>query len=202
MQTWRVRSFALLLGRPSAAIAFEPSVGSRVPNPGTWPCLRFRSTSASPQNNFASANIRPDGSFVIDGINGPRRLEVTTTPPGWTLKEIRGGGIDVTDQVLPFGTADESLRDVEVVLTDRVSELMRSVRDDRARPMPFATIVVFSTDRSHWHSRSRFLQRGQTEADGSFSIAGPRPATITQPRCAWCPPTARTRGRNRRSWNR
>ncbi len=154
-------------------IVFEPSVGSRVPNP--WDVALSPipvDFDLSPQNNFASANIRPDGSFVIDGINGPRRLEVTTTPPGWTLKEIRGGGIDVTDQVLPFGTADESLRDVEVVLTDRVSELMGSVRDDRARPMPFATIVVFSTDRSHWYPRSRFLQRGQTEADGSFSIAG------------------------------
>jgi hypothetical protein len=130
----------------------------------------------SPQNNLASANIRPDGSFAIEGINGPRRLEVIKTPHGWTLKQIRSGGFDVTDQVLPFGSADESLRDVEVVLTDRVTELIGSVRDDRARPMPFATIVVFSTDRSQWYPRSRFLQRGQTEADGSFSIAGLPPA--------------------------
>ena len=36
-----------------------------------------------------------------------------TAPPGWVLKEIRAGGVDVTDQVLPFGTADESLRDVD-----------------------------------------------------------------------------------------
>ena len=47
-----------------------------------------------------------------------------SAPPGWVLKEIRAGGINVTDQALPFGTADESLRDVEIVLTDRVSELI------------------------------------------------------------------------------
>jgi protocatechuate 3,4-dioxygenase beta subunit len=158
-------------------IVFEPALGSNVPNP--WDVALSPipvDFDLSPQNNLASANIRPDGSFAIEGINGPRRLEVIKTPPGWTLKQIRSGGFDVTDQVLPFGSADESLRDVEVVLTDRVTELIGSVRDDRARPMPFATIVVFSTDRSQWYPRSRFLQRGQTEADGSFSIAGLPPA--------------------------
>jgi hypothetical protein len=74
--------------------------------------------------------------------------------------------------VLPFGTADESLRDVEVIFTDRVTELIGSVRDDRARPMAAATVIVFPIDRARWYPRSRYVQRGQTEADGSFSIAG------------------------------
>jgi Carboxypeptidase regulatory-like domain len=154
-------------------IVFEPSLGSSLPNPwdvGLSPIPV--DYDLSPQNNFASANVQPDGSFVIDGINGPRRLEVVAAPAGWVLKEIRAGGITVTDQVLPFGTADESLRDVEVVLTDRVSELIGSIRDDRARPMAAATIIVFSTDRSHWYPRSRYVQRTPSEADGSFSISG------------------------------
>ena len=154
-------------------IVFEPSLGSNVPNPSEVGLSPIPvDYDLSPQSNFASANIRPDGSFAIEGINGPRRLEVLRVPPGWVLKEIRAGGISVTDQVLPFGTADESLRDVEVVLTDRVSELIGFVRDDRARPMASATVIVFSTDRSHWYPRSRYVQRDRTEADGSFSISG------------------------------
>ena len=118
-------------------IVFEPASGRACRIPGTWRCLRFRSTSTCrPRAISPRPNIEPDGSFAIEGISGPRRLEVISAPPGWALKEIRAGGINVTDQVLPFGTADESLRDVEVVLTDRVSELIGSVRDDRARPMP------------------------------------------------------------------
>lgn len=154
-------------------ILFEPTLGSITPNPwevGLSPIPV--DYDLSPPNNFASADIRPNGSFVIEGINGPRRLEVLSAPPGWVLKEIRAGGINVTDQILPFGTADESLRDVEVVLTDRISELIGSVRDDRARPMVAATVIAFSTDRSHWYPRSRYVQRVPTEADGSFSIAG------------------------------
>ena len=146
-------------------IAFEPSLGTNLPNP--WDVALSPipvDYDLSPQNDFASADIRPNGSFTIDGISGPRRLEVVTAPPGWVLKEIRAGGIDVTDQVLRFGTADESLRDVEVALTDRVSELFGSVRDDRARPMTAATIIVFSTDRARWYPRSRFIQRARAEA--------------------------------------
>jgi protocatechuate 3,4-dioxygenase beta subunit len=154
-------------------ILFEPTLGAIVPNPwdvGLSPLPV--DYDLSPQNNFASANVGPDGTFVIEGINGPRRLEVLTAPPGWVLKEIRSGGINVTDQVLSFGTAQESLRDVEVVLTDRVSELIGSVRDDRARPMASATMIVFSTDRSQWYPRSRYVQRNPTEGDGTFSISG------------------------------
>jgi len=97
-------------------ILFEPSLGSRAPNPWEVELSPIPvDYDLSPQSNFASADIRPNGSFAIEGINGPRRLEVVAAPPGWALKEIRASGINVTDQILPFGTADESLRDVEVV---------------------------------------------------------------------------------------
>jgi hypothetical protein len=35
-----------------------------------------------------------------------------------------------------------------------------------------ASVIVFSTDRTRWYPRSRYVQRDRTEADGSFSIAG------------------------------
>jgi len=50
--------------------------------------------------------------------------------------------------------------------------LIGSVRDDRARPMVAASVIVFSTDRARWYPRSRYVQRARTETDGSFSIAG------------------------------
>ena len=127
---------------------------------------------ASPRNNLATANIGPDGTFAIEGINGPRRLELTRTPPGWVLKEIRVGGIDVTDRVLPFGTTRGSLRDVEVELSDRVSEVLGTARDERSRPVPNVHVVVFALDRSLWYPRSRFLQKVPTDPVGAFNVAG------------------------------
>jgi hypothetical protein len=154
-------------------VVFESSLGSSLPNPWEVDLSPIPvDFDLSPQNNFASANIQADGTFSIEGINGPRRLEALRAPAGWVLKEIRAGGSNVTDQVLSFGTAEESLRDVEVVLTDRVTELIGSVRDERARPMGAATIVVFSMDSTHWYSRSRYVRRERTGADGNFAVSG------------------------------
>ena len=88
------------------------------------------------------------------------------------LKEIRVGGIDLTDRVLPFGTTRESLRDVEVELTDRVSEVLGTARDERSRPAPNVHVVVFALDRSLWYPRSRFLQKVPTDPVGAFNVAG------------------------------
>jgi hypothetical protein len=131
----------------------------------------------SPRDNLATANVSPRGTFVIEGINGPRRLAVTRTPPGWVLKAIRVGGIDVTDQILNFGTVRESLREVDVELTDRVSEVSGTVLGDRSRPVANVHVVVFSVDRLQWYPRSRFLQKAPTDAAGAFSVAGLPPGS-------------------------
>ena len=90
-------------------IVFEPALGSNVPEPVGRRAVadpgRLRPVAAEQLR----VGEHPAGRLLRHrGINGPRRLEVIKTPPGWTLKQIRAGGIDVTDQVLPFGTADES----------------------------------------------------------------------------------------------
>ena len=126
----------------------------------------------SPQNNFATANIHADGSFEIKGISGSRRLQLLRAPPGWALREIRVNGVDVTDRALPFGRNDQSLTGIEVVLTNRVSLLQGTILDDRSRPAPASSLIVFSTDRDHWYPTSRFLRKTAPAADGAFALAG------------------------------
>lgn len=126
----------------------------------------------SPASNWASANIHEDWTFNIVGINGPRRLEALRTPPGWALKEIRVNGIDVTDRPLPFGKTEQSLTGVEVVLTDRISSLNGVARGDGSRPMPGASVLAYSTDRSRWYYASRFVRNASTGADGTFTLEG------------------------------
>jgi hypothetical protein len=126
----------------------------------------------SPQDNFATANIHPDWSFDMAGISGPRRLQLLRTPPDWALKEIRVNDIVVTDRILPFGQKEQSLTGVEVVLTDRVSALIGTIRDVNARPSPGASLVVFSTDRDEWYPTSRFVRKTAAAAGGAFALTG------------------------------
>jgi hypothetical protein len=121
---------------------------------------------------FASADIRADWSFEMSGVNGPRRLEVVRTPAGWALEKIVVNGIEATDRPLAFGSKDQSLTDVDVVLTDRLTELDGTVLDDHGRPTADAHVIVFPTDRDHWYPSSRFLRTATPATDGSFRVIG------------------------------
>jgi hypothetical protein len=123
-------------------------------------------------SNIATADIHADWSFEIAGVNGPRRLQLLRSPAGWAMKAINVGGFDVMDRPLPFGRKEQSLNDVEVVLTDRVNELRGTIADDRARPAPDRNVIVFSTDRDRWYPSSRFLRIAAAGADGAFTITG------------------------------
>jgi hypothetical protein len=108
----------------------------------------------------------------LSGISGPRRLELVAVPTGWTLKAVLVGGVDVTDMALAFGRPDQSLRDVEVVLTSRIATFNGIVTDDAGRPATEATVIACSTDHDRWYSGSRFLQKAVAGRDGTFSLTG------------------------------
>jgi hypothetical protein len=140
--------------------------------------LAIEPTSADPdrsptRGNIARADVRRDYTFSVEGVHGPRRITVPRLPPGWMLKSVTSGGVDVTDAPLPFGTRDQSLTDVEVVLTNRVTELTGTAIDSRGQSVTAFTVLVFPTDHDRWYAGSRFFRRaGSQSSTGSFAIAG------------------------------
>ena len=83
------------------------------------------------------------------------------------MDRILVDGVDVTDRLLSFGTKEASLRDVEVVLSDRVTVLDGTVTDRRGRPAIGATAIVFSTDPALWYAETRYVLMSGT-VDGTF----------------------------------
>jgi len=122
--------------------------------------------------SLASADIHANWTFEMAALNGPRRLELVRTPPGFALKEIRVNGVDVTDKPIALGTGVRSVTNVDVVLTDRVAELHGTVVDDRERPIAMATVIVFPVDRQQWYPMSRYLSHSWTSRSGAFTVAG------------------------------
>jgi hypothetical protein len=120
----------------------------------------------------ASADIHGDWTFEVSGLNGPRRLQLVRTPPGFALEEMRVNGADVTDRPIAFGTRAQSLANVEVVVTNRVTELSGAIVDGRERPVAGATVIVFSMDRQQWYPASRYLRRTSSSQDGAFTMTG------------------------------
>jgi protocatechuate 3,4-dioxygenase beta subunit len=118
------------------------------------------------------ATGRPDGTFALEGLIGPRRLRLMRAPPSWRLKAIRANGRDITDEPLSFGTKDESLADVEVVLTNSESGVTGRVADARGQVVTDYTVVAFATSADRWYQGSRFLGFTRPKMDGAFEIAG------------------------------
>jgi hypothetical protein len=120
-------------------------------------------------NAPARAEIHDDWTFEIGGVNGPRRLQLTQAPDGWALKTIRVGGIDATDTVFPFGTADQSLHDVEVVLTKRLTKLTVT---QKVAPRPDVRVVAFAVDAARRYPGSRYMGLGVPERGGEAILKG------------------------------
>jgi hypothetical protein len=137
-------------------------------------------------NSTAQADVRPDLRFAMTGIRGPRRITVGRLPAGWMLKSVIANGVDVTDVALPFGSPDQSLTDVQVVVTSQVTELSGTVADGRGDLATSYTLLVFPVDRDRWYPGSRFFRRAGSGSGGNFSVRGLPPADyFVAPMSGW-----------------
>jgi protocatechuate 3,4-dioxygenase beta subunit len=118
----------------------------------------------------ANADIARDWTFQMSGINGVRRLLAPRLPPGWALREVRVNGVDATDRAISFGRLEQSLADVEVVLTDRVATIVGAVTDGDQRPIAGVPVLAFTIDRDRRYPWSRFVHHTMSAADGTFKF--------------------------------
>jgi protocatechuate 3,4-dioxygenase beta subunit len=116
------------------------------------------------------ADVYDDWTFEIDGISGFRRLRLINAPAGWALKGIYQNGVDVTDQTFALGKPDQSIRDLQVVLTNQVTEIAGTVADANGGPARDCLVMAFPTDREARSYPSRFLDHSACQRDGSFVI--------------------------------
>ena len=128
----------------------------------------------APANDVFLHRGRPenDGTFQMTGLAGPRRLRLLNAPPSWTIRSVSADGVDVTDEVLTFGTKAESIADLEIVLTTRAATLSGTVSDENNRPVLDYTAVVFAIDPRRWYPQSRFVKFSRPRLDATFSFQG------------------------------
>ncbi|MGD9902365.1 MAG: carboxypeptidase regulatory-like domain-containing protein [Vicinamibacterales bacterium] len=96
-------------------------------------------------------------------------------PPGWHLKSVVIDGEDVTDTPVPFGPG-AAVDGVRVLLTQVVSTVSGSVRDDRGAVVLDATVVVFPDDETRWQFGSRLIRTVRPDTEGRFEFAALPPS--------------------------
>jgi hypothetical protein len=166
----------LLQSTPGSTISGRVAFQGDGPTVPSLTIMTSRADFDRTPNATAQGDVGPDLRFVMTGIRGPRRIAVGRLPAGWMLKSVTVGGVDVTDVPLPFGSPDQSLDDVEVVLTSQITELSGTVVDSRGDLSSEYSLLVFPADRDRWYPGSRYFRRAGPASGGTFSVRGLPPS--------------------------
>jgi hypothetical protein len=142
------------------------------PKPGG---LEIRMREADETVFFRVPTARTDdtGNFQLPGVIPTRWRIQPPAVPGWTLKSIRHGGAQAGQDLadVPLEVADEeSVSDLVLTYTARVTELAGRLQDDVGRPTSAFFVVVFTADRAMWTPQSRRIQSVRPATDGQFVV--------------------------------
>jgi carboxypeptidase family protein len=91
----------------------------------------------------------PDWTFTVEGISGTCTARFYGSIGRWVVKAIMHDGNDLMDRPVTF-TPGQHLRGAEVVMTDKISELIFHVTDERGLPTRDYVALVFTVDQSKW----------------------------------------------------
>jgi hypothetical protein len=115
------------------------------------------------------ARVESDGTFVLTGLTGQKFIRVNGLPQEWTLKAVMLNGVDVTDSALEFRGSTEN-SGLQVIVTDKVSDVNGKVMTARGEVTRDYTVVVFPDDPTKWAFPSRFVKTARADQQGQFRI--------------------------------
>jgi hypothetical protein len=124
-----------------------------------------------PMVGFSPGRVETDGTFRVTGLRGRRLFRVTNLPPSWTLKAVLLNDSDITDTPIEFKGNDET-SGLQIVVTDKVSEVNGKVTDAKGQPTRDYTVIIFPEDSARWSFPSRFVRSGRADQQGLFKIRG------------------------------
>ena len=114
--------------------------------------------------------VQLDGSFHLDSVQaGERFIRVDSLPEAWSLKAVYYRGRDVTDIPLELDKGDQ-VRDLRLVLTDRLTGLTGTVRNQQGEIVTDRAVVAFPTDSTLWRPRGRHVRLAYLDLNGRYQI--------------------------------
>ena len=120
--------------------------------------IMFDPVDASLTNLFTEgALIGTDLTFSTHAFAMRMKVNVPQLPQGWMLKVVRQGGIDVTDSGVDLALGGD-VRDIEVEITDRLTEVTGVVRGANGDLADDYTVIIFAKDPTRRTGNPRILR--------------------------------------------
>ena len=170
---------AIILGggaRVSGKLVFEganePPPFPTTSNPGQMR-VTFGSTDGSLCQTGRST-LQPDWTFTVESVTGTCRANFAGSIPKWTLKAIMHDGKDLLDRSVQFDNGQQ-WKDVEIIFTDKRTELTLQVADEQGTTTREYVGLVFSTDKTRWDPTGPVRPADRAAASGCRA-ALPAPA--------------------------
>ena len=114
--------------------------------------------------------VKPDDTFELKGLAGTRMFRLLGLPPGWVLTSVRVSGQDVTDTGVEF-KGNDPVTGLELVVTNKLTEINGSVRDASGNSVKDYTIVVFSDDPQKWTiPQTRYVAGVRPSSEGRYQV--------------------------------
>jgi len=149
------QAVAITVGRGAVAtgrVIFE----GNTPPPASIGKAHVPLFSETGQCRAGEAMISPDWTFKVEGLSG-----TCLQPPGqmfgrWNVKAVMINGDDVSNAPFTF-QPDQQLRNVQVIVTDKRSELVFHVTDDSGQSTPDYVVAVYPVENARWPMFSRYF---------------------------------------------
>ena len=116
--------------------------------------------------------VEPDGTFRLDSVlAGERFIRVDSLPEAWALQTVYYRGRDITDTPLALGKG-EQVRNIRLVLTDRITRLTGAVRDENQEIVTDHTVVALPANELLRRRRGRHVRLAYPDVNGQYQIQG------------------------------
>jgi len=134
--------------------------------------VSLASLSSLPIPTPPASGALVDGTFSLTPVvAGSYLVRVSGLPQNFALKSAEYGGRDVADLPLEV-RAGQNIGGVNVVISDRVTEISGTVPAGEGQLESDYTVVAFSADPANWRPQSRYIQVGRPDASSQFRIRG------------------------------
>src|SRR4051812_39193178 len=119
-----------------------------------------------------SASVNADLTFALRHVAGQRLIRAAAQFGTWTIKAVLLGEQDITDVPTEFRDTDSGR--LQVVLTNRASQLTGNVTNEKGQPAAGMQVLVFSEDRALWFGSSTRVRMDRSDAGGTYTVRGLR----------------------------
>ena len=134
--------------------------------------VSLASLSSLPIPTPPASGALVDGTFSLTPVvAGNYLVRVSGLPQNFALKSAEYGGRDVADLPLEV-RGGQNISGVNVVISDRVTEISGTVPAGEGQLESDYTVVAFSADPANWRPQSRHIQVGRPDASSQFRIRG------------------------------